>query len=73
MVGPTGISHLALLRYYIYIYIYIYISFGYIYTLKNLTMCKAIDIFKLLDISLPSPSINDILNWSITPFNSFLY
>ena len=31
------------------------------------------DILKLLDISLPPPSINDILNRSITPFTSFLY
>ena len=32
-----------------------------------------IDILKLLNISLPSPSTNDIFNWSITPFTSFLY
>ena len=30
-----------------------------------------IDILKLLNMSLPSPSINDTFNWSITPFTSF--
>ena len=34
-------------------------------------MDNTIDILKLLNISLPSPSIIDTFNWSITTFASF--
>ena len=36
-------------------------------------MCNTIDILKLLNISLPSLSINDTFNWLITPFTIFLF
>ena len=34
-------------------------------------ICKTMDILKLLNMSLPSPSTNDTFNWSMIQFTSF--
>ena len=51
----------------LYIYIYIYT----LEKIKQCATCNTIDILKLLNISLPSLSINDTFNWSILHLPAF--